>query len=156
MSDDIKQWAGPIAPPDAAGLADRYAVSQLCKVYALGIDMRDLDLVLSVFDKDGRGAGTVGELPLHEYLTKTYQGAANFKATQHTILNQYVTVDGDQALLWSYAVAYHIQHPESGLENLTVGVQYRDHCHRGPQGWLVHERRAVVQWVEGPRPGNKA
>ena len=38
-------WRGPIATPSPDELADRYAASQLVKVYALGIDMRDLDTV---------------------------------------------------------------------------------------------------------------
>ena len=49
------QWRGPIAPPGPAELADRYAASQLVKVYALGVDMRDLDTVFSVFAPDAFG-----------------------------------------------------------------------------------------------------
>ena len=54
MSYDLSCWAGPIATPDANELADRYAVSQLVKVYALGVDMRDYDLTRSVFPEVSR------------------------------------------------------------------------------------------------------
>ena len=43
MGDEILQWFGRITAPSAAELADCYALSQLVKVYALGIDMRDYD-----------------------------------------------------------------------------------------------------------------
>ena len=156
MSDEnLYQWAGPIKPPGAAELADRYAITQLVKVYALGIDMRDVNLMLTAFDSEGVGEGMVGTFPIREYLTQTYDGAAAFVATQHTVLNQFVTVDGDEATMWSYAVAYHIRPKESAEGNLTVGVQYRDRCRRTPQGWVINRRRAVVQWIEGVLPGSK-
>jgi hypothetical protein len=152
MNDDIQQWAGPLPAPDAAELADRYAIGQLASVYALGMDMRDLDLVLSVFDPAGVGEGVVGSLPIRDYLTKTYEGAAAFQATQHTMLNQYITVSGDEATMWTYAVAYHIRPKDSGEGNLTVGVHYRDHCRRLSKGWVISRRKAVVQWIEGTLP----
>ncbi|RYD28102.1 MAG: flagellar basal body L-ring protein, partial [Lysobacteraceae bacterium] len=117
------QWAGPLSPPSQTDLADQHAITQLAKVYALGIDMRDLDLVLSVFDPDGIGEGTVGSLPLKDYLTKTYEGAAAFPTTQHTMLNQYVTVQGDEATMWTYAVAYHIRAKDDANGNLTVAAR---------------------------------
>ena len=154
MLDDYKHWAGPIAAPSAAELADRHAIGQLPKVYALGLDMRDLDLLLSCFDEAGIGDGTAGKGPLHHYLRKTYASAIYYRATQHTMLNQYIRLDGGNAAwMWTYAVAYHVQPEGVDLPNLTVGVQYRDHCRRTGAGWLIDQRRAVLQWAEGPLPG---
>lgn len=153
--DDFEQWTGPIRPPGAAELADRHAISQLPKVYALGIDMRRPEITLSIADPDGKGEGTVGSLPLHEYLEKTYAGATAFVATQHTMLNQYITVNGDDAVMWTYAVAYHIRPTDDPDGNLTVGVQYRDCCRRTDKGWLITRRKAVVQWIEGKLPESR-
>jgi hypothetical protein len=152
---EIQQWAGPIPTPNAAELADRHAVSQLCRTYALGVDMRDFSLVQSVFDLEGTAEGTVGSFPLTEYLPKVYDGAAAYHATQHNITNQFVTIDGDEALVWSYGVAYHIEPPASGKPNLVVGVQYRDKCRRTDKGWLIYQRRTVLQWTDGPLPGEQ-
>ena len=98
------RWRGPIPPPSAAELADRYGVSQLVKVYALGIDMRDLDTVLSVFSPDAFVAGMAGAMPAAEYLPAVFAGAAVYQRTQHNITNQHVSIEGDEALVWSYAV----------------------------------------------------
>lgn len=155
MLDDYKHWAAPIAVPAAAELADRYAIGQLPHVYALGIDMRDLELVLSCFDEDGEGDGAAGKWPLHEYLRKTYAGASSYRATQHTMLNQHIHIDGDEALMWTYGVAYHIQPEGVDLANLTVGVHYRDLCRRTAGGWIVHRRKAVLQWADGPLPARR-
>ena len=118
-----KQWAGPIASPSPEELADRYAVSQLVKVYALGIDMRDLDLVQSVFTEDAFVEGVVGSMPAREYLPTVFAGAAVYQATQHNITNQHVTIDGDDALVWSYAVCYHMEEPGNGRDDLIVATQ---------------------------------
>jgi hypothetical protein len=153
---DPTQWAGPITAPSPEELADRHAVSQLVKVYALGVDMRDLDLVRSVFDPNGFVEGTVGALPVVDYLPIIFEGASAYAATQHNITNQHVTIDGDDALVWSYAIAYHLEDPELGRDDLVVAVQYRDRCRRFPDGWLITQRTTVVQWMRGPYPRSEA
>jgi hypothetical protein len=146
------QWRGPIKSPSPDELADRYAASQLVKVYALGIDMRDLDTVLSVFTPDAPVSGMTGASPASEYIPNVYAGAAVYHATQHNITNQHVTIDDDEALVWSYAVCYHIEEPGNGREDLVVATQYRDQCGRFDDGWLITGRQAVMQWTKGPWP----
>jgi hypothetical protein len=149
---DLSHWKGPVPAPSPAELGDRYAASQLVKIYALGIDMRDYDLCRSAFAPDAVAEGSVGGMAsVDDYLPKVYGGAAVFKATQHNVTNQYVTVTGDEATVWSYAIAFHKPAPGDDREEITVGVQYRDLCRRHPGGWLIQERRAVIQWIErGP------
>lgn len=148
MSYDIKCWAGPIASPSAQELGDRYAASQLVKVYALGVDMRDYDLARSVFADEAHAKGSLGGAAIDEYLPKVYGGAAAFAATQHNIINQHVELNGDEARVLSYAIAVHKSAPGSEQNNLTMGVQYRDTCRRFENGWLIVHREAVPQWVE--------
>lgn len=146
------QWAGPIAAPDAQELADRYAISQLVKTYALGIDMRNYNLARSAFADDAFADGTLGAAQIDDYLPKVYAGVLPYTATQHNITNQYITVNGDAALMWSYAIAYHFEQKDSGRQNLILGVQYRDQCRRTPKGWLIARRKVQLQWVDGPLP----
>lgn len=54
--------------------------------------------------------------------------------------------------MWTYGVACHIPSPGSGEAKRTVGVQYRDRCRRTARGWLIHDRKALVQWTIGPLP----
>ena len=150
--DTWKEWRGPIKSPSPEELADRYAASQLVKVYALGIDMRDLDTVLSVFTPDAVVSGMSGESRAAEYLPGIYAGAAVYHSTQHNITNQHVTIAGDDAHVWSYAICYHLEAPGSGREDLIVATQYRDQCHRFENGWLITARAAVMQWMRGPFP----
>ena len=148
MTTELNQWFGPVQAPSSAELGDRLAASQLVKVYALGIDMRDYDLTRSAFAADAVAEGSAGAGPIDDYLPKVFHGAAAFEATQHNITNQHVTLNGDEALVWSYAIAVHQHAQDSGRGHLIMGVQYRDQCRRFPGGWLIAARKVVVQWVK--------
>lgn len=157
MSDDLRKWAGPIPSPSASELADRYAIGQFARVYALGIDTREYDLTRSVFAADAFVEGTGLSGPIDEYLPKIHAGVSAFKVTQHNITNQYIALDGDEALLWSYAIAVHKVMPDATRPDFTLGVQYRDTCRRFPAGWQIVRRKVVLQWSEqGPAPGSKS
>jgi hypothetical protein len=153
-----ERWRGPIPSPSPPELSDRYAASQLVKVYALGIDMRDLDTVLSVFTPDAMVKGMAGTMPASDYLPNIFAGASVYHATQHNITNQHVSIEGgsDEALVWSYAVCYHIEAPESGRDDLIVATQYRDRCRRFEDGWLITARTSVPQWIRGPYPRSES
>jgi len=148
MNADFSCWAGPIASPDAGELADRHAASQLVKVYALGVDMRDYELTRSVFADDAKLKGAMGEANVDDYLPRVYNGAAAYAATQHNVTNQHVELNGDEARVWSYAIAIHKDAPGGEMGNLNMGVQYRDTCRRFENGWLIVAREAVPQWTE--------
>jgi len=151
MSEDAKQWAGPVVPPSAAELADRDAVSRLAKIYGLGIDMRDYELCRSAFAQEAVGEGPQGLEPIDTYLRRTYGMGTSFHATQHLIANQHITLNGDEATVWSYGVAHHKVAPGDTREEIIAGVQYRDRCRRFPQGWLITERRVALQWLDRGR-----
>jgi hypothetical protein len=156
VSQEWERWRGPIPSPTPAELADRYAASQLVKVYALGIDMRDIDTVTSVFTPDALVEGMAGTMPASEYLPTIFAGASVYHATQHNITNQHVSIDGDEALVWSYAVCYHIEEPGNGRDDLIVATQYRDRCRRFDGGWLITARTSVPQWIRGPYPRSES
>lgn len=148
MSEELRRWGGAFPPPGAAELADRYAVGQLARVYALGVDMRDYELARSVFAPDAVAEGSTTGGPIDEYLPNIVNSVKAFKATQHNITNQYITLDGDEALVWSYAIAVHKVMPDAERLPFDLGVTYRDTCRRFPEGWLIVHRKVVIQWSQ--------
>lgn len=148
MNEQAKKWAGPVQSLSSEALADHHAVSQLCKIYAIGMDMRDYDLARSAFADDAMIEGKAGPEPVDESLPKTYAVAASFRATQHFIGNQYVDLQGDEAVVWSYGVAHHKVATGEERDEIIAGVQYRDRCRRSPQGWQIVERAVANQWVD--------
>lgn len=143
---------GPIPASSVETLADRAAICELAKVYALGIDSRDEAMVRSVFSPDAPMRGTLGEAPAHEYIPKLLAGVGRYEATMHNITNQYATVDGDEAEVWSYAVAIHLGASDTDQGDLTMGVQYRDRCARTDAGWIIGARETVKLWSRGSFP----
>ena len=146
------QPRGPIPASSVETLADRAAVCELVKVYAFGIDSRDEAVVRSVFAPDAPMRGTLGEASANEYIPQLLTGVARYEATMHNITNQYARVDGDEAEVWSYAVAIHLSAPDTDQGDLTMGVQYRDRCTRTDAGWLISARETVKLWSRGSFP----
>lgn len=145
---EYKNWAGPAKVPSLAELAEREAVGQLAKIYALGFDMRDYELSRSAFADDAVHIGEKGPEPIDEYLPATYQVAASFHATQHLISNQYIAINGDEATAWSYGIAHHKVAKGEARDELIAGVQYRDKCRKSSNGWLIVERSVFLQWLD--------
>jgi SnoaL-like domain len=152
MNEQARRWAGPVKPLTSSELADHHAVSQLCKIYAIGMDMRDYDLARSAFADDAQIEGREGLEPVDDSLPKTYAMASSFQATQHVIANQYVDLSGDTAIVWSYGVAHHKVGRDEGRDEIIAGVQYRDTCRRTEHGWLIAERSIANQWVDIRKP----
>ena len=147
---DVSMIRGPIVPDTPEVAADRAAVCRLPQLYALGIDRRDEAMVLSVFAPDAVLRGALGEAVAREYVPKLVAAVAGYEATMHNITNQYAIVEGDEAAVWSYAVALHFEPPDSGRADLALGVQYRDQLRRTDRGWLVTARETERLWTRGP------
>lgn len=152
MENLLKQWSGPSKPLSAEEWLEQDAVGRLAKVYALGMDLRDYDLALSAFAPDAVGIGKQGSESIDTYLKATYAMAESFHATQHVISNQYISVRGDEADLWSYGVAHHKVEKGQDRDEIIAGVQYRDKCRKFPDGWLIVERAVVPMWIDMARP----
>jgi hypothetical protein len=145
-TDDLTRWMGPSRPPETGDLLEREAIRQLPRIYALGVDTRSIDLAISAFTIECVIDGNFGKAVIREYLQRVLEGNARFVATQHHITNQYVAIDGDRALVWSYVLAYHLQPDGAADPDIVVGVQYRDDCVRQEGAWRIACRDSVMQW----------
>lgn len=157
MTDQIKKWAGPVRPLQSqAEIADHHAIGQLAKIYALGLDSRDYDLARSAFAAEAKVVEKDGDKSIDESLPNTYGVASSFHATQHVISNQYIDLNGDEAVAWSYGVAHHKVAPGESRDEIIAGVQYRDKCKRTGEGWAIVERKVEVLWLDMAPPRSKS
>jgi hypothetical protein len=152
MTLSVTSLRGPMQPLSTTALAERDAVLQLCRIYALALDTRDEAMLRSIFAPHATARGWRGEFAIADYLTDLLGAVKTYHATMHTILNQYAVVDGDAANAWSYGVAYHIHPPGSGIEDLVVGIHYRDQVARSAKGWWIVRRDVAAIWSRGPLP----
>src|ERR1700740_2086618 len=108
MTEDARRWAGPAVPcRDFAEFADREAIKELAKIYALGLDLRDYDLARSAFAPDAVTVSERGREPIDESLPKTLGVASTSPPPQPLTATQYVALDGDEAWAWSSGVPHH-------------------------------------------------
>ena len=133
-------------------LRDREQLRMLYQRYAYGVDPRDFELVRSVFHPDCVVSGTLEDGPLESYLEGIEEGLKQWDATMHFMGNQYVRVDGDEGHVETWAVAYHMEADDSPLDDLVLGLRYRDDVVRAGDDWKIIRRNTVKQWHTGPFP----
>jgi len=155
MPPEVTTLRGPVAPLEAGAIADRDAVLQLCKLYAFSMDTRDEAMLLSLFSPKAVMHGARGDATADVYMPKLLARTSAFSATMHNIINQYAVVEGDEANVRSYCVAYHIEAPGNGRGDVDVGVIYMDRCQRTPRGWWIVHREVTRVWTR-VRPAEAA
>lgn len=133
-------------------LRDLELIKQLPQRYAYGIDTMDFDVVRSVFHPDCVVSGTLEDGALEPYLEGIEEGLKQWQATMHFMGNQYATVHGDRGHVETWAVAVHLEGPDSPLADLRLGLRYQDDVVRVGDGWKIIRRTAVKQWHRGPFP----
>ncbi len=150
MEGELSTMRGPINPASEQEIRDEHAAARLCKTYALAVDSLNEDMLRSLFDPAAPMKGTLSSGTASDYLGRLLDGLRNFSATMHSILNQYVSIEGDEGHVWSYAVAYHVHKPENGGGLMVMGIQYRDSVERIADGWVISSREVVRIFSDGP------
>jgi len=142
---------GPVAAHTASMLADQDAVCRLARIYALGLDLRDEDMVRSVFAPDAVIRGLMGDERADEYARMLIASTRPHRITMHTIGNQHAVVEGDRATVWSDCIALGFdQRPERYGAVSEVVVRYEDEAARAERGWWITARHTVKLWTRGP------
>ncbi len=135
------------ALPDPALLAriDRLesldAIRQLPAKYALALDMRDMDAMVSLFPEDVRvGKGASGRLALRAYMDGTLRSP--FTGTSHHIGGHVIEFnDPDHA----HGVVYSKNEHETGDEWVIMQMMYVDDYVRADGRWYF-ARRLPLYW----------
>jgi len=146
-------------PLDLHALADRLAVEEVLYRFADGIDRKDWARYRSVFadeidlDYSSYRAGNVGTWKADDWVARAASLFPGLDASQHTITNPLVTVDGDSARIQAYVRADHVLVGAPGGDIYTLGGYYDDGLVRGADGvWRIRRKSLVMRWQEGNRP----
>ena len=141
-----------------ADLLDIQAIRDVVMRYSRGADRCDRELLASVFHDDAtleygtffRGSALAYiDQVLHALRTDSF-------ATQHTVSNVLVELDGDQAYVEAYAVAYHhrtgTRRPEESGRLDLWGGRYVDRFERRSGEWRIANRNCVIDWTFASHP----
>lgn len=148
---------------DPESLATRQEFYDLALKYARAADRRDYALFEQIFtpdiaitgDRDGK---EFLRMQGREQVVKGMSGLERYEVTQHTVANQLVEWEGDEASGETYCVAHHIYEADGEKRIFTMGIRYQDRFAREQGRWFFRSRHLAVDWErhaplgEGPTP----
>jgi uncharacterized protein (TIGR02246 family) len=122
-------------------LESRDAIRQLPAKYALALDMRDLDALVSLFTEDVRvGKDQTGRGPLRAYMDQTLR--APFTGTSHHIGGHIIEFDDSDH---AHGIVYSKNEHETGNDWIIMQMIYADDYVRAEDRWYF-ARRLPLYW----------
>lgn len=134
---------------------DRNAVTDTVYRYAWGIDTRDWALYRSIFADhvaidftSYNPASVAAEMAADDWVANLIPLFTGLDATQHTMTNPLVDIDGDTARCRMYMQAVHM-FTEDPEPEFTIGGYYDDQLVRTTNGWRLNAVTLTVTWRRG-------
>lgn len=127
--------------------------------FAFGIDSRDYDLFRSVFtdrvelDYSSYHGGPARTMDADDWVAACASLFDGLQATQHSMSNPVVDLDGDRARCRMYMQAVHVLPNPDGDAEFTIGGYYDDRLVRTGDGrrsgWRIEAVQLTVWWRRG-------
>lgn len=134
---------------------DRNAVTDTVYRYAWGIDTRDWALYRSIFADhvaidftSYNPTSVAAEMAADDWVANLIPLFTGLDATQHTMTNPLVDIDGDTARCRMYMQAVHM-FTEDPEPEFTIGGYYDDQLVRTTNGWRLNAVTLTVTWRRG-------
>lgn len=130
-------------------------IARTLYLWAQGVDTHDWALLTSVlcpeFDYDytshrSASAGRVAAIDWVDHARKRFE---TMRATQHSMTNPRVAVDGDRATCRMYVTAWHVADVDGVQDWCTIGGEYRNELQRIDAHWLISLLRLDRRWTAG-------
>jgi len=137
-------------------LADHLAIQQVLYRYCRGVDRGDAALIRSVYHDgavDAHGSWQGEGRDFAGYVVAAMDGQQ--QGSQHHITNVLIELQGDEAAVESYFLAYHPYRIDGeAAERLAqVGGRYLDRFQHRDGRWAISRREVVIDWSRGDLPG---
>jgi SnoaL-like domain len=126
-------------------VVDRLEIQDLPKRYAHGIDNRDWPQVDACFLPDAKIIGTQYRGIYPEYIANLRGSVERFRTTMHFFGTQLTEVNGDNASMITYGIAFHLGSSEENAD-FVIGVRYRDEVVRADGRWAIQQRSVDGIW----------
>lgn len=136
---------------------DRTEIVETLYCYAAGLDTKDWGLYRSIFSDeveidfsswDGRPARSV---KADEWLAEVRVLFTGLDASQHSMTNPRITLDGERASCVMYMQAEHFLQNDQGSPDFAIGGYYTDRLVRSGAVWKLCGVRLTVFWSRGNR-----
>jgi hypothetical protein len=147
----------PSSAADTQRLLDERGVCDALYRFAEGIDLRDWAAYRSAFtdaitfDYTSHRPGSAGSSPADSWVSRARSRFETLDATQHTMTNPRVTVNGDTATCAMYVQAWHGVVLDGVQRECTIGGRYVNDLVRVGAEWRISTLRLQVRWTIGDR-----
>ena len=134
---------------------ERLDVAEVVYAYATGIDTRDWRLYRSIFtdeveiDFSSWDGSPPRRMRADDWVAGVQPLFHGLDATQHSMTNPRVRIEGDRATCVMYMQAAHFLANREGDAEFTLGGYYTDQLERTPAGWKLCGVKLTVLWSRG-------
>jgi hypothetical protein len=136
-------------PEGLIALHDRIdSTLELVATYAQLIDERRFDEVEEIVTPDVVYANAFGAVKGWAELRQGMESLTLYDATYHFIGNHGGRWDGDDFHGWTYCVASHLYSADDADRKYDMGIVYREHIVRTPDGLRLKHRTLEVKWQQ--------
>jgi hypothetical protein len=127
---------------------DENDIRRVLTLYCRGIDRRDVELTRSVYWPDGTDDHIFFVGNAMDFVDMIHPMLAEYTiATQHSISNLLINVDGDVATTECHIHGYHVMR-DRGLADVYIGGRYLDRLERRDGEWRIAERKTLFDWEQ--------
>jgi hypothetical protein len=134
----------------AAYLYDVHQISQVLYRYTIAIDSRAYELFDECFTPDAKiELAGMGVMTPESYRQIARENLVSFDATQHTIGNPSIKVEGDKAYSRCHFIAQHVKNALTPHPFMVIGGWYDDVFARVKGKWLITSRTGTALWFDG-------
>ncbi len=140
---------------------DHTAITRRVYEYAYGIDTRDWDLYRSIFvdeiemDFSSYNGNPGASMKADDWVAGCRVLFTGLDATQHSMSNPLVDIDGERARCRMYMQAEHFfsnqLSNQKGSSDFAIGGYYDDRLVRITEGWQIEAVTLNVLWSRGNR-----
>jgi len=134
---------------------DRTQIVETIYCYATGVDTRDWVLYRSIFtdeievDFSSWDGSPARRMHADDWVAGVKPLFHGLDATQHSMTNPRVRIEGDRASCVMYMQAAHFLHNKEGDAEFTIGGYYTDQLVKAPAGWRLCGVKLTVLWSRG-------
>lgn len=125
----------------------RQDIHELILAQARGVDRGDEALMRSVWHPGATMDAGIFDGPADEFCSMIIGATAGMKRMSHTVSNEWITIEGDEAAAESYVIAFVTRDDEDGAVDEFTGGRYLDRLSRKNGVWKFNSRTFVPDWT---------
>jgi ketosteroid isomerase-like protein len=125
---------------------DKQDIHDTAMLYPRALDRADVDLILQMFHDDATVEYGLFDGLARDFAPFVIDFVHTLKWSFHSISNEIIVVDGDNAACEFYGTAFMCVDDNGTLTDSIIGGRYLDRWQRRNDEWKISHRQFVMDW----------